>query len=81
MAKTKAVGKTRQQPPRPGKRRGVKVYGGQEIAPGEIIVRQVGTKFFSGEGTGIGRDFTIFARRRGKVFFKKKQRKKIVCVL
>ncbi len=48
---------------------GVKVFAGQEVHGGEIIVRQRGTKFWPGEGTGLGRDHTIFATREGKVDF------------
>jgi len=81
MSKSKSAGKTIQGTTRPGKRRGVKRYGGQLISPGEIIVRQVGTKFAAGEGTKMGRDFTIFAMRRGRIHFKRRQGKKIVTVL
>ncbi len=81
MSKTKSAGKTSQGSPRAGRRRGVKRYGGQLIGPGEIIVRQVGMKFFAGEGTKMGRDFTIFAMRRGRVHFRQRQGKKIVAVL
>lgn len=80
MAKTKAKGKTRQQTPRPGKRLGVKIFGGQKVKPGNIIVRQKGTKFHPGEGVGMGRDFTIFALKEGEVRFKQRQSKKIVYV-
>jgi large subunit ribosomal protein L27 len=48
---------------------GVKVFAGQQVHGGEIIVRQRGTKFWPGEGTGLGRDHTIFATRPGKVDF------------
>jgi large subunit ribosomal protein L27 len=48
---------------------GVKVFAGQEVTGGEIIVRQRGTRFWPGEGTGLGRDHTIFATRPGKVDF------------
>lgn len=80
MAKTKTTGKTRQQRPRPGKRLGVKIFGGQKVKPGNIIVRQRGTKFHPGEGVGIGRDFTLFALRKGKVRFRTKRGKKLVYV-
>ena len=48
---------------------GVKVFAGQQVTGGEIIVRQRGTKFWPGEGTGLGRDHTIFATKPGKVDF------------
>jgi len=81
MAKTKQGGKTRQSSPRPGKRRGVKMYGGQKIKTGQIIVRQKGTKFFPGQGTKMGRDFTIFATRSGSVKFSKREGKSVIFVL
>lgn len=80
MAKTKAKGKTRQQQPRPGKRLGFKIFGGQKVNPGNIIVRQRGTKFHPGKGVGMGRDFTIFALKKGEVRFKQRLGKKIVYV-
>jgi large subunit ribosomal protein L27 len=45
------------------------MYGGQVVKPGSIIVRQCGTKFYPGEGVGIGRDFTLFALVAGQVKF------------
>ncbi len=57
------------------KMRGVKVYGGQSILAGGIIVRQVGTKFHPGRNVGMGRDFTLFALKDGVVEFNKEQRK------
>jgi len=50
-------------------RRGVKRFGGQKVAAGEILVRQKGSKFRAGPGTDVGRDFTIFAIAAGKVKF------------
>ncbi len=81
MAKTKAVGKTKQKPARAGKRLGVKIYGGQTVKTGQIIIRQVGTKYASGRGTKLGRDYTIYAVRNGVVKFAKKTSKPIVSVL
>ncbi|HKZ35728.1 MAG TPA: 50S ribosomal protein L27 [Patescibacteria group bacterium] len=81
MAHKKATGSTTQHTTRPGKRRGVKVYGGQNIKTGGIIVRQKGTKFFAGSGVGLGRDFTLFALRDGVVKFFQKQGKKLVSVV
>ncbi len=81
MAKAKATGKTNQKGNRPGKRRGVKIFGGELVSPGNIIVRQLGTKFSPGPGTKMGRDFTIFAAKKGKVVFKQKQGKKIIVVI
>jgi len=54
---------------------GVKVYGGQKIKAGGIIIRQRGTKFHPGNNVGCGRDFTLFALKEGVVEFNKRQRK------
>ena len=51
--------------------RGVKKFGGQAVDAGNILVRQVGSKFWAGEGVGRGRDFTLFATREGVVRFYK----------
>lgn len=55
--------------------RGVKVYGGQKVTAGSIIVRQCGTKFFPGKNAGLGRDFTVFALCDGTVEFVKSSRR------
>lgn len=62
------------------KRLGMKVFGGQKVESGNIIVRQRGTKFHPGEGTKMGRDFTIYAIREGIVSFKQKLGNKFVTV-
>lgn len=80
MAKTKSKGKTRQQSPRPGKRLGVKTFGGQKVKAGNILIRQRGTKFHPGENVGLGRDHTLFALKDGKVGFKKRLRKTLIYV-
>jgi len=83
VAKTKAAGsKARQGGNVGGKRLGVKLPHGQGVRAGGIIVRQRGTKIHPGEGVGLGRDFTIFAKRDGKVAFsrKDKRRKKVSVV-
>ena len=49
--------------------RGIKRYGGEKVKPGEIIVRQCGTKFFPGSNVSMGRDFTLFATTDGTVRF------------
>ncbi|MBP8591296.1 50S ribosomal protein L27 [Candidatus Shapirobacteria bacterium] len=81
MSKTKTAGKANQKPPRPGKRLGVKIYGEQLAQPGNIIIRQRGTKFHPGKGVAMGRDFTIFAKVKGKVNFRQKEGKKFVEVV
>lgn len=53
------------------KRLGVKNYGGEYVIPGNIIVRQRGSRFHPGEGVGMGKDYTIFATRSGFVTFEK----------
>ncbi len=72
MSKTKQGGKTRQHRQRPGKRLGLKKFGGQAVKIGMILARQRGTKFHPGEGVGLGRDHTLFALRAGTVEFKQK---------
>ena len=71
MAHKKAGGSSRNGRDSAGRRLGVKLYGGQDVAPGNIIVRQRGTKWWPGTGVGMGRDHTIFAVEAGKVEFHK----------
>ena len=59
-----------------GKRLGLKVFGGQVVKPGQIIVRQRGRNFIPGDNVGMGRDFTIFSKVDGIVEFVQKNRKK-----
>ena len=69
MAHKKGGGTTRNGRDSESKRLGVKVYGGQAINAGGIIVRQRGTKMHPGENVGIGKDHTLFALTDGKVAF------------
>ncbi len=71
MAHKKAGGSSRNGRDSAGRRLGVKLYGGQEAIPGNIIVRQRGTTWFPGEGVGMGRDHTLFATVQGHVTFRK----------
>ena len=71
MAHKKAGGSSRNGRDSAGRRLGVKKFGGQSVVPGNIIVRQRGTKWWPGEGVGIGRDHTIFATAEGNVTFHK----------
>lgn len=80
MAHTKAQGKTNQKSNRPGQRRGLKKFGSQKVEVGQIIVRQVGSKFHAGIGTKTGKDFTIYAIRPGIVKYLTKLGKKFVTV-
>lgn len=69
MAHKKAAGSTRNGRESESKRLGVKMYGGQSVLAGNILVRQRGTKFHPGDNVGIGRDHTLFAKAEGKVVF------------
>ena len=60
---------------------GTKIYSGQVVKAGSIIVRQSGSKILPGKGTSIGRDFTIFSLTNGMVEFAERKRKKIVNVI
>lgn len=80
MAHKKAGGTTRGNRDSKAKRLGVKIYGGQEVTPGKIIVRQKGTKFYPGEGVMMGKDYTLFASKNGKVSFKNRSGRKIINV-
>jgi len=81
MAHTKAQKTVRGNRDSAGKRLGVKVYGGEKVKPGNIIIRQRGTKVKAGEGTLLSKDFTIIALRRGVVNFYQKQGKIFVKVV
>ena len=72
MAHKKAGGSTRNGRDSESKRLGVKIYGGQEVVAGNIIVRQRGTRFHPGTNVGIGKDHTLFAKTSGQVKFQKK---------
>jgi large subunit ribosomal protein L27 len=80
MAHTKAGGSTRQKGNRRGKRLGVKIFGGQKVVNGNIIVRQKGTNFHAGDGAKVGRDYTIYAIREGTVKFSRRQGRKLVSI-
>ncbi|SIT76085.1 50S ribosomal protein L27 [Pontibaca methylaminivorans] len=71
MAHKKAGGSSRNGRDSIGRRLGVKLFGGESAIPGNIIVRQRGTRFWPGEGVGMGRDHTIFATESGAVTFHK----------
>jgi large subunit ribosomal protein L27 len=69
MAHKKAGGSSRNGRDSAGRRLGIKKYGGEAVIPGNIIVRQRGTKFHPGDNVGMGKDHTIFAVAEGKVEF------------
>ena len=72
MAHKKAAGSSRNGRDSAGRRLGIKKFGGEIVIPGNIIIRQRGTKYHPGENVGCGRDHTLFAKVDGKVFFTKK---------
>ncbi len=73
MAHKKGVGSSKNGRESHSKRLGVKIFGGQSVIPGNIIVRQRGTKHHPGDNVGIGKDHTLFALVEGKVVFRKKR--------
>jgi large subunit ribosomal protein L27 len=72
MAHKKAGGSSKNGRDSESKRLGVKIFGGQSVVAGNIIVRQRGTRFHPGVNVGLGRDHTIYARSDGRVKFEKK---------
>jgi large subunit ribosomal protein L27 len=79
MAHKKGQGSSRNGRDSNSQRRGIKVFGGQKINAGSIIVRQVGTKIHPGTNVGLGKDFTIFSLINGFVKYERldKTRKKV----
>jgi large subunit ribosomal protein L27 len=79
MAHKKAGGSSKNGRDSNGQRRGVKVYGGQQILAGGIIIRQRGTQIHPGHNVGLGRDYTIFAKINGVVKYERvgKDKKKV----
>ena len=76
MAHKKGMGSSRNGRDSESKRLGVKLYGGQKVIAGNIIVRQRGTKHFPGDNVGMGKDHTLFALINGTVKFQKKRNNK-----
>jgi len=81
MAHKKGLGSSRNGRDSNAKRLGVKVFAGQQVSGGEIIVRQRGTRFSAGDGVGIGKDDTIFATRAGTVEFRSGRRGRVISVV
>ena len=81
MAHKKGLGSSRNGRDSNAQRLGVKVFDGQTVSGGEIIVRQRGTRFKPGDGAGLGKDDTIFAARAGKVEFKAGRKGRIVSIV
>lgn len=80
MAHKKGAGSTKNGRDSNSKRLGVKKFGGEYVIPGNIIVRQRGTKLRPGNNVGIGKDYTIFAMIDGEVTFETKHGRKYVSV-
>ena len=72
MAHKKAGGSSKNGRDSESKRLGVKIFGGETVTAGNIIVRQRGTRFHAGPNVGVGRDHTLFAKSDGQVKFEKK---------
>ncbi|TWU10490.1 50S ribosomal protein L27 [Allorhodopirellula heiligendammensis] len=75
MAHKKGQGSSRNGRDSNAQRRGVKKFGGEAVSAGNILVRQVGTKFHPGKGVGMGNDYTIYALVAGKVRFDREGRR------
>jgi large subunit ribosomal protein L27 len=80
MAHKKGLGSSKNGRDSQSQRLGVKIFAGQEVKAGMIIVRQRGTRFRPGEGVGLGRDHTIFATREGVVEFRRSGEKRFISV-
>jgi large subunit ribosomal protein L27 len=81
MAHKKGLGSSRNGRDSNAKRLGVKIFAGQDVKTGMIIVRQRGTRFRPGPGVGLGRDDTIFAMRDGKVEFTRSGDRRFVSIV
>ncbi len=81
MAHKKGQGSSRNGRDSAGKRLGVKKFAGEKVIPGNIIIRQCGTKFHPGKGVGLGRDYTIFAIDDGVVKFIERRGRRFVEVV
>jgi len=79
MAHKKAGGSSRNGRDSQGQRRGVKVFGGEKVRAGNILIRQLGTRIHPGKNVGMGRDYTIFAKIDGVVLYDRmdKERKRV----
>ncbi|MFL5335942.1 MAG: 50S ribosomal protein L27 [Geminicoccaceae bacterium] len=81
MAHKKAGGSSRNGRDTAGKRLGVKKFGGEAVIPGNILVRQRGTKWHPGKNVGLGRDYTIYAMVEGRVQFKERDGRVFISVV
>jgi large subunit ribosomal protein L27 len=78
MAHKKAGGSSRNGRDSAGRRLGVKIFGGEAVSAGKIIVRQRGTRWHAGTNVGIGKDHTLFALQSGKVEFRTKAKDRVM---
>jgi len=69
MSHKKGQGSSRNGRDSSAQRRGMKIFGGQQVSAGSILVRQVGTRIHAGRGVGVGKDFTLFALKDGVVHY------------
>ncbi|MEM7410107.1 MAG: 50S ribosomal protein L27 [Myxococcota bacterium] len=81
MSHKKGQGSSRNGRDSNAQRRGIKVYSGQRVSAGSILVRQVGTRVHAGEGVGVGRDYTLFALADGTVQYAKSRGKLVANVV
>jgi large subunit ribosomal protein L27 len=80
VAHKKGQGSTRNGRDSPGQRRGIKIYAGQQVKAGNILVRQCGTRIHPGRNVGLGRDYTIFALIDGIVAYEPRGERRQVSV-
>ena len=80
MAHKKGQGSSRNGRDSNAKRRGVKLYDGQECTAGSILVRQLGSNFHAGENVGTGKDYTLFSKVDGVVRFEERRNRKLISV-
>lgn len=79
MAHKKAAGSSKNGRDSAGQRRGVKIFSGQRVKAGNILVRQLGTRIYPGDNVGMGKDYTLFAKIDGTVAYERmgRSRKKV----
>ncbi len=81
FAHKKGGGSTKNGRDSQSKRLGVKAYAGQHVLAGSIIIRQRGTKVYPGANVGLGKDYTLFAKKDGKIVFEQSNGKNVVSVV
>ncbi|MFT4624591.1 MAG: large subunit ribosomal protein L27 [Myxococcota bacterium] len=81
MAHKKGQGSTRNGRDSNAQYRGVKIYGGEHVTGGNIIIRQLGSKIHPGANVGMGRDFTLFAKTEGTVLYHIRNKRKFCSVV